>query len=142
MFIDLNQRASLSTKPERHELLHFYGGFIQRFFVNTISKEEMVAEKMAATIGRNKPRDHYDLYKIVQAKIPINLEIVAKKCRESGDEFSIINMFNNGKKLKKRWDDDMIALLAEEVPFEEVMKTLAKHFKLKDEKDKLKNKTS
>lgn len=37
----------------------------------------------------------------------------------------------------KRWNDDMIPLLVEEVTFEEVMQTIAKHFKLKEEKSKI-----
>ncbi len=33
----------------------------------------------------------------------------------------------------------MIPLLVDEVSFEEVMKTISKHFNLKDEKEQLKN---
>ena len=49
-------------------------------------------------------------------------------------------MFNNAKKLHNHWNSDMIPLLVEEVSFQEVMQTLAKHFNLKVEKDKLKKK--
>jgi predicted nucleotidyltransferase component of viral defense system len=98
----------------------------------------MVAEKVAASIGRNQPRDHYDVYKIIKQKIPIDLRIVKKKCEQSNIEFDIIKMFNRAKKLKNRWDNDLSPLLAEEVSFTEVMTTLAKHFKLKDEKGKKK----
>lgn len=138
VFIDLNKRAKLLMKSEKHEIKHFYSGFIPSFSLFTLAKSEMVAEKMAATIGRNKPRDHYDLYKIVRARIPIDLDLVKKKCSQSGVEFNVIKMFNRAKKLKKRWDKDMIPLLSEEVSFSEVMQALAKYFKLKDEKEKLK----
>ena len=138
VFIDLNKRAKLSMKPEKHEIKHFYQESIPRFSFNTVAKEEMIAGKMAAAIGRNQPRDHYDLYKIIKADIPINLAIVKKKCEQSNYEFNIIKMFNRAKKLKKRWDDDLMPLLAEEADFVDVMTTLAKHFKLKEEKGKLK----
>ena len=49
-------------------------------------------------------------------------------------------MFNRAKKLKNRWDEDMIALISEKINFQEVMITLAKHFKLKEEKELMKNK--
>jgi predicted nucleotidyltransferase component of viral defense system len=137
VFIDLNSRAKLSLPHETHNIKHFYKDEIPEFSVKTLAMEEMIAEKMAATIGRNKPRDHFDLYKIIQKKLPINLNLVKKKCKESGDEFSIIRMFNNAKKLKNRWDEDMIPLIAEEITFQDVIKTLARHFKLKEEKDKL-----
>ena len=97
----------------------------------------MVAEKMAATIGRNRPRDHYDLYKIIKLGIPINIDLVKKKCRQSKVEFSIIKMFNKAKILKKRWDKDLMPLIAEEISFQEVMKILSNYFKLKEEKDEL-----
>ena len=136
VFIDLNKRAKLLMKPESHSINHFYKENIPDFSFNTLSKEEMIAEKVAAAIGRNKPRDHYDVYKIIKQNIPLDLELAKKKCKQSNNEFNIIKMFNNAKKLKRRWDEDLLPLLAEEVSFEEVMKTLAKHFKLKEEKEK------
>ncbi|MFH1839779.1 MAG: nucleotidyl transferase AbiEii/AbiGii toxin family protein [Nanoarchaeota archaeon] len=138
IFIDLNERAKLSLKPEKHKLNHFYSSFIPEFYVNTVAEEELIAEKIAACIGRNKPRDHFDVYKLIKAGIPINFKLVKKKCHDSGTEFSIIKMFNNANKLKNRWDKDMISLLAEPISFKEVIQFLSKHFKLKEEKKKLK----
>ncbi|MEK6936400.1 MAG: nucleotidyl transferase AbiEii/AbiGii toxin family protein [Nanoarchaeota archaeon] len=140
VFIDLNKRANVVNDTEKHKLNHFYEGFVPEFEVNTLSKEEIIAEKFAATIGRNKPRDHFDVYQIIHAKMPINLELAKKKCADSNDEFSIIKMFNNSKKLKNRWDEDMVPLLAKSVSFQEVIQFLSKHFKLKEEKEKSKHK--
>ena len=139
VFIDLNQRAKLLTKPENHKIMHFYKDNIPDFSFPMLSKEEMISEKVAAAIGRNRPRDHFDIYMILKAKIPISMGLVEEKCRQSKVEFNIIKMFNSASKLKHRWDNDLLPLLAEEITFEEVMKTLAKHFKLKEEKDKRKN---
>jgi predicted nucleotidyltransferase component of viral defense system len=133
IFIDLNERGKLLTKPEQVEIKHFYPN-IPKFLVPCLSQDEMVAEKMAATIGRNKPRDHYDLYKIIKMKIPIDLKLVEQKCIQSGDEFNIIKMFNQSQKLHKRWKEDLEPLIADTVTFKEIMTTLAKHFNLKEEK--------
>ena len=89
-------------------------------------------------MGRNKPRDHYDVYMILKKGIPINMKLVKKKCHESGDDFSIVKMFNKAKTLKNRWDKDMLALVSEEITFQEVIKFLANHFKLKEHKEKKK----
>lgn len=140
VFIDLNQRGKLLLPSEMHKVNQFYYPFIPNFSVRTIAKEELIAEKVAASIGRNKPRDHFDVYKIIHANIPINLEMVKKKCADSGDEFSIIKMFNKAKTLKNRWDKDMVSLIAEPISFQEVIRFLAKHFKLKDEKESVKKK--
>jgi len=66
------------------------------------------------------------------------MEIAKKKCNEAGDEFSIIKMFNKAQMLKNRWDKDMISLIAEPITFQEVIKFLATHFKLREHKDKAK----
>jgi predicted nucleotidyltransferase component of viral defense system len=141
VFIDLNKRAKLLQKPEEHKINHFYKGFIPDFSVKTLAIDEMIAEKMAATIGRNKPRDHFDMYKIIQKGLKINFEMVKQKCKKSKTEFDIIKMFNKAKKLNRRWDEDMTALIKDKITFEEVMTTLAKHFKLKEEKDKKKDRS-
>lgn len=138
VFIDLNKRATILNKPEEHLVHHFYDGFIPQFSVQTLALEEIIAEKLRATMTRNKPRDHFDVYKIIQAHLPLNIELTEKKCKEIGKDFSIIRMFKNAQKLKNQWELDLVPLLAEEVPFETVIKALAEHFKLKDEKDKRK----
>lgn len=79
VFIDLNERVQLFKNPEKHEIRHFYGINIPLFFLNTLSRDELVAEKMAAAIGRNKPRDHFDLYQILKHGFPINLGLVKQK---------------------------------------------------------------
>src|SRR3989344_3316056 len=138
VFIDLNKRGKLILPSEIHKINHFYSPFIPEFSVKTVAKEELIAEKVAASIGRNKPRDHFDVYQIIHAKIPINIELVKKKCADSGDEFSVIKMFNKAQTLKNRWDKDMTSLISEPISFQEVIQFLAKHFKLKEEKEKIK----
>ncbi len=140
IFIDLNKKGTLMLPPETHQVHHFYSPFIPAFSIKTIAQDEMIAEKVAAAIGRNKSRDHFDVYKILHAHLPINIDLVKKKCAASGDEFSILKMFNKAKMLKNRWDQDMLPLLAEEISFQTVMKYLAQHFNLKQEKSKVKKK--
>ena len=139
IFIDLNERSKLLLKSEKQNLSHFYKEFIPKYEVTILARKEMFAEKMAATIGRNKPRDHYDLYNIIKGKLPLDLNLVKKKCELSNCEFDIVKMFNKAKKLHGKWDEDMIPLLSEEVSFQEVMQTLAKHFNLKEEKENYKD---
>lgn len=138
IFIDLNKRASVLLKPEVHKITHFYAPFIPEFSVKTIAKEEMIAEKVKAAMTRNKPRDHYDLYKIIKNNLPLNLKLAEKKCKEAKEDFSILRMFNKAKTLKNRWDKDMGSLISEKISFQEVIKFLAEHFKLKEEKEKIK----
>jgi len=137
IFIDLNEKGKLLLDPELLEMKHFYPN-IPKFSFPCLNHEEMVAEKIAAAIGRNKPRDHYDIYQLIKHKVKFNRDLVAKKCEQSGDDPSILKMFNKAKTLHKRWNGDMIPLIVEDVSFKEVMTTLAKYFNLQEEKDALK----
>ena len=122
IFIDLNERGKLLLPAESHEIKHFYPNHIPSFFVSTLHTQEIMAEKMAAAIGRNRPRDHFDLYKLILANKTID----------------ITKMFNRAQKLKGRWDEDVERFLRKKISFQEVMTTLAKHFQLKKEKEKKK----
>src|SRR3989338_1069400 len=137
VFIDLNKRATMLLNSEEHEIKHFYEGYLPKFSVPTLAQEEMIAEKLKATMTRNKPRDHYDIYKIIETGLPLNLHLAEQKCKEAGKEFSIVRMFKNAQKLKTQWDPDLVPLLVKEVSFKTVIKALAVHFKLKEEKDKI-----
>lgn len=129
VFIDINERAKLVLEPQDILLKHFYPNMDQ-FRFPCLNIRELVAEKIAAAIGRNKPRDHYDIYQLIKHGVEFDMGLVKKKCEQSGVEFDIVKMFNNAKKLHKRWDEDMVPLLAEEVDFKEVMQTLAEYFDL------------
>jgi hypothetical protein len=58
---------------------------------------------------------------------------------ESGVEFNIIKMFNNAQKIKYNWDEDLVPLIADDISFQELMKSLAVHLKLKEAKKLLKD---
>ncbi|MBI2147846.1 nucleotidyl transferase AbiEii/AbiGii toxin family protein [Candidatus Woesearchaeota archaeon] len=135
IFIDLNERGKLLLPPESYEVKHFYPGYIPRFFVKTLNVRELIAEKMSAAIGRNRPRDHFDLYQIIEKGFTIDLGMARKKCELSGREFDITKMFNKAQKLKKQWDEDLGQFLQEKISFVEVMTALARHFHLKHEKN-------
>lgn len=134
IFIDLNEKGKLLLKPEQLEMTHFYPN-IPKFSSPCLNREEIVAEKIAAAINRNKPRDYYDIYQLIKHGVKFDMDLVRMKCEQSGEDPSILKMFNKAKTLHNRWNSDMIPLLVEEVSFQEVMKTLAEHFNLKEEKE-------
>ncbi len=137
IFLDLNKKAKLTLPSEIHKVNHFYAPFIPEFSFRTIAKEELIAEKVRATITRNKPRDHFDVFKIIHANMSINIKLAEEKCKEVGSHFSVIKMFNKAKTLKNRWDKDMVNLLAEPLSFQEIIQFLARYFKLKEAKETL-----
>jgi predicted nucleotidyltransferase component of viral defense system len=140
VFIDLNERAKLLLPNESKTIEHFYKSNIPKFSFNTLAEKELIAEKVSAAIGRNKPRDHYDIYQLIKHKKKFDMKLVKKKCEFSGVDSSITKMFANANKLYNKWDEDMLPLLSKEVSFKEVMQKLAKHFNLSKEKERSKKK--
>ena len=138
VFIDLNEKATLSRPPENKAIEHFYEKQIPKFSTNLLAEEELIAEKLRAGITRNKPRDHFDIYQIIKTGHQINYKLTEEKCKSAGAEFSIPRLFNKANTLKNRWDTDMVPLLAEEIDFIIVIRFLAKYFNLKQEKEKVK----
>ena len=134
IFVDLNAKAKLFMKPQEYPIAHYYPN-IPKFSFRALDIHELIAEKMRATISRNKPRDHLDLYYIIKAGLPMDMKLVELKCKDADVPYDIEKMFNKAKTLHKRWFDDIEPLLVEQITFEEVMTTLAKHFKLKDVKE-------
>lgn len=63
------------------KIRHFYSN-LPKFSFPCLSEKEMIAEKMAATVTRNRPRDHYDLYQIIKNKIPVDLTLARKKTEQ------------------------------------------------------------
>ena len=132
IFIDLNERAKLSLKPQKIKLPHFYKNVIPNFEVNCLNEKEIVAEKIKATIQRYKPRDYFDLYYIIKKKIPMPIGLVKQKFKEDGKEFSKELLFKKANKVFKKWDKDLSSLTKTTPKFIVVIKTLQKSFKYKE----------
>lgn len=138
IFIDLNKRAKLMLKPGQIKIPNFYKEFMPEFEVFCLHKDELIAEKVMAVCQRYKPRDYFDLYYIIKKGIHINIPLIKRKFQSDGEEFSIQLMFKNANKIFNKWNDDLFMLTKTRISFQEVMKTLAEYFKLKEEKEKLK----
>ncbi|MFT4249790.1 MAG: nucleotidyl transferase AbiEii/AbiGii toxin family protein [Candidatus Woesearchaeota archaeon] len=136
IYVDLNENATLLKKPQKQQISHYYEN-IPVYEVFCLDKQELIAEKVAATIQRNKPRDHYDIYQIIKHQLPISMQLVTTKCAHENTDELVIRMFSQAKKLYNRWDEDMVALLQEPVSFHEVMQVNAKYFTLSEVKERL-----
>ena len=125
LILDFNKRAKLALEPEVHAIPNFYGMDIK---VPILNRKELIAEKVCALMNRNRPRDYFDVYQIIKHDIPIDLSLVKEKAAAAQQEFSVIKIFNNTKKIYKRWNEDLVQLTEEPVPFEDVMNVLKKYF--------------
>jgi len=135
IYLDLNKKADLILKPEKWKIIHFYAGVIPEFEIFCINKDEMLAEKLRATIERHKPRDYLDLYNIIKSGNSINLEITRKKLESAGKKLDIKLVFNNTNKVFRLWKKDLAAITKEEISFQQVISFLTEYFHFKELKD-------
>lgn len=138
IFIDLNERTKLLSKPQMIEIPHFYPEHITKFKIPCLHKNEIVAEKISAICQRYKPRDYLDLYYIIKRKIPISISLVKRKFKEEGRTFSPRLIFKKTNKIFNEWDEDLLRLTKSKPDFKKVMQTLTNFFKYKEHKEKLK----
>jgi len=124
IILDINEKASVHLKPEKHRLKNFYG---LDFYIHTLNLDEIIAEKVRTLVLRNQPRDYFDIYFIIK-KHKLNLSLIKKKLEEADAEFNIERIFKNAQKIYSRWDKDLMSLTNKEVKFITVMKSLQKHF--------------
>ena len=107
--IDISLRDDLIRQPELRYLLPIYPD-ITTFSIPVMSLEEIVAEKIAAMIERNKMRDVYDVYFLVAIKnVQYNEKMVIEKMLRRGEVFQKIDLI---KKLgevqnKMKWKSEL-----------------------------------
>ena len=140
IFIDLNERGKLILKPVKYQINHFYKDIIPDFSVMCMNKDEILAEKFAAAATRYRARDYADLYFIAKKGIEINLDITEKKFKEDDKQFEKMDIFKKTNKIYPNWKKDLTPILRNMLDFKEVMNFLANYYKLKEEKEKKKDK--
>ncbi len=125
IIVDINKKASIVLKPEGHEVPNFYG---LKFQIQTLALNEIIAEKFRAAITRNKPRDYFDLYFILQ-KRKIDIALAKRKLKEAGEKFDTERIFKNANKIYSNWDEDIGKLTNEKLDFVSCIKFLRSKIK-------------
>ena len=107
--IDISLIDNIIRQPELKYLLPIYPD-ITTFSIPVMSLEEILAEKIAAMIERNKMRDVYDVYFLVAIKnVKYNEGMVIEKMLRRGEVFQKIDII---KKLgevqnKMKWKSEL-----------------------------------
>ena len=131
--VDVNKQASVYLKPQKYKIPHFYDE-IPEFDVSTLDKKELIAEKVRALFQRKKARDYFDLYSIIQEKIPIDLKLVGKKLKDVNKKFVVEQVFKNANKVYRNWEPEISALTNKPIGYKTAITAIAKHFKYKQTK--------
>lgn len=136
--VDVNKQATVYLKPQKYAIPHFYAE-IPAFEVTALNKKELVAEKLRTLFQRKKARDYFDLYSIINEKVPVDLKLVKKKLKDINKKFEIEQIFRNTNKVYSNWDAEISSLTNEPAEYKTAISTIAKHFKYKEQKAAAKN---
>jgi predicted nucleotidyltransferase component of viral defense system len=84
--LDFSMREDVQ-QPTRNILKTDYPIVVQNF-IYSLSKDEILAEKIRAVLKREKPRDLYDLWILQELGAKFDPKLVQKKLEYYGEEFS------------------------------------------------------
>ncbi len=103
---------------------------VRPFDIYSMNETEILAEKIRAVYQRDKARDVYDIWYLLNIKkIPIDAMIVKKKLSYAGIKFSKEVFFKNMQKKKDSWQNDLSALISGRLlPFSQAEEEIKRYF--------------
>lgn len=131
-FIPLNisKKEKSILEPIKKNISSMYKE-IPNFDVFVMQEKEILAEKVRAILTREKPRDIYDLWFLLNNNVEINFELIDKKLKLYGLKFNINNFKNAIYKKKNLWNLDLKNLIISDLPeFDLVVNTILSNIKI------------
>ena len=80
---------------------------IPSFSLNVMDEREIVAEKIRALMARNYARDLYDLFFLLNKKVPIKIELVNEKLSYYKKKFSKLGFKRSVFKKRDIWESEL-----------------------------------
>ncbi|MFB6199609.1 MAG: nucleotidyl transferase AbiEii/AbiGii toxin family protein [Candidatus Nanohaloarchaea archaeon] len=122
--IEINKKSGV----EKIDIQRYTPRFqdITAFELPVLTQEEILAEKIRAIRTREKPRDLYDIYHLLNKKVEIDEDLVSTKLDYYDLSHDKEATLESAKNLEKNWDA-ISALTYSKLPgFQEALETLKK----------------
>jgi len=127
--ISLKEKASL--EPVKKQIISLYSE-INNFEVFAMQDKEILSEKVRAILTREKPRDVYDLWFLLNIGTGIDFHLINEKLKLYNKSFDFDDFFNAISRKRNLWDLDLKNLIINDLPdFNNVYKEILSRFKLK-----------
>jgi len=121
--IEASKREEVFNKPETRQINPPYSDILP-YILNIMEMNEIASEKVRTVFTRNKARDLYDLYMLLETGITIDKELVNNKLSYYGKRFTKKEFRDRCKYIGKSWNTELDSLLEVVPPRNEVMKKL------------------
>lgn len=126
--IDVNLKSEVDLEPAVLKYQPIYPE-LSSFTLMVMQEKEILAEKVRAIMTREKARDVYDLWFLLNKKIDVDFGIISKKLDYYNIKWNKKKFEETLKSKKKIWEKEM-GMLIETVPdFSTVTKEVLKSFK-------------
>ena len=127
--IDINLKSEVNFESVLHRYNSLYSE-IPEYSLLVMSEEEILAEKIRAVINRDKARDVYDLWFLLEKGVKIDKSLIEKKLEYYKKVFDYSEFIKRVKDKKKLWDVEIGRLIMGQFPdFKVVEETIIKKTK-------------
>ena len=127
--VDINIKSPVILKPEVLTYNSVYHE-IPRFQVLCMNKEEILAEKIRALSLRQRSRDLFDIYFLMQNKVHLNIDLIEKKMEYYKTCLDTKKLVYNINGMKRLWENEIKRLVFNPPEFDMVKKEVEKEIKL------------
>ena len=110
--IDINKKSAVELQPSRLKFVSLYTE-IPSFYVSVMQEKEILAEKIRDIITRNKARDLFDTFVLIEKGIEIDKELLKKKLAYYDIEFNKKRLIESINKKQNLWIKELKPFLKE-----------------------------
>ena len=126
--IEVSTREKVLLTPVLSEITPIYQD-LQSYTILVMKPEEILAEKVRALLTRNKARDLYDLYFLLNKKTPVNLKLIQKKLSYYKQTFSQSKLEERINALSASWQNELKPLVQTLPSFDQVRDRVQEAFR-------------
>lgn len=125
--IDINRKSGVELQPSRLKLISFYTE-IPSFYALVMQEKEILAEKIRAILTRNKARDLFDAFALVEGGLEIDTKLIEKKLIYYNLKFDKGELSQAIDKKEDLWIRELRPLVRELPSFADVKKRILSLF--------------
>ena len=125
--VDINRKSAVELKPLRLRLASLYTE-IPPFYMLVMREREILAEKIRAIMARNKSRDLFDAFALIEKGTEVDNDLIEKKLEYYSLGFSKKELSNAIDKKRDLWANELKHLLNEAPSFTDVKRKVLSAF--------------
>ncbi len=125
--VDINKESTVELKPLRLRFASLYTE-IPPFYILVMQEKEILAEKIRTIMARNKARDLFDAFALIEKGTEIDSDLIEKKLKYYSLEFSKKELSEAIDKKQNLWVHELKHLLNEVPSFIDVKRKVLSVF--------------